>query len=215
MRDRSPFFFIHVYKNLGSTIYSQFPENYNQRFYGKKSLNQWKFENKSTMRTPFDSSLNSYLNGKTPFAVDHLDLDSCYEIGILDDFDFKWREFIAIIRNPVDRFISICNFEKRSPDDLLNDDTKRDVSQVKPLKTKKKINLTLIQMERPELIKSYFKKFNINIDLEIRLNQSDKIYTKEDLTIDQLKKYELRFEKDYQLYNQLIENDGIIKNFNF
>ena len=69
-------------------------------------------------------------------------------------------------------------------------------------------------MERPELIKSYFLKFNIHLNLDIKLNQSDKVYNKEDLTIEQLKKYELRFAENYQLYNQLSENDGIIKNFN-
>lgn len=216
MRDRSPFFFIHVYKNLGSSLYSQFPENYNKRFYGKKSLNQWKMENSSTIRQSFkyESGKPGYLDGVTKFAIDHLDLDSCYEIGILDDFDFKWREFIAIVRNPIDRFVSMCNFTKKNPNELLNE-FNLNLTQTKPLKTKKKINLTLIQMERPDLITSHFKNFNIHLDLNIRLNESQKKISKQDLTEDQINEYKMKFFDDFNIYQKVLDNDGIIKNFTF
>lgn len=202
-RDRSSFFFIHIYKNMGTTLHSQFPEAYNKRFYGWKTIKDWEKENLKKIQVP-----HNYVN---PFSIDHIRIDELLRLGILDMHDIRHRKFVSIVREPIERFISMCNFKQLDPDQMITQlkTTSKPLTQCDSLKTKYIIDLTLILMEEKELIKSWFLDHGINLDLDIVRNSSEKIVT--DLTPSQLAEVKEIFSDDIQLYERLKSNLGIQK----
>lgn len=202
-RDRSSFFFIHIYKNMGTTLHSQFSKAYNKRFYGWKTIKDWEKENLKKIQVS-----HNYVN---PFSIDHIRIDELVRLGILDMHDIRYRKFVSIVREPIERFISMCNFKQLDPDQMITQlkTTLKHLTQCDSLKTKYIIDLTLILMEEKELIKSWFLDHGINLDLDIVRNSSEKIVT--DLTPSQLAEVKEIFSDDIQLYERLKSNLGIQK----
>ena len=87
---------------------------------------------------------------------------------------------MMIVRNPIDRFLSICNFEKVSPDDMivrLKHKIGDDKFQHKHVKNAHGLKVLTIKMENKPLIVAFFKRFGIQIDLSKSVNVSPKLYT--------------------------------------
>ena len=106
------FYFVHIAKCAGTTIYHQLPSTYNFLYYGTYSIN----DNIHSIQK---------LNFKkypriTRISLDHLTIQEAYNIGLLNDTDIKNKDFIVLWRNPMDRFISICNHLKINPDVLID-----------------------------------------------------------------------------------------------
>lgn len=206
MRDRSKFFFIHTYKNMGTTIEQQLPESYILRFWGRKTIKQWEIlNNEKVINNSFGIDLVS---------IDHINIDNLYEMNIIDDEDVRNRKFVGLVRNPIERFMSMCYFENKTVEDFLykTEHIQRLKSQYYSFSTKHNIDLTLILMEEKELIKMWFSKFNVNLNLDIKKNVSEKkIIT---LTEQELEKIKDIFEKDFILYDKLKKSSGILENVN-
>lgn len=210
-RDRSRFFFIHTFKNMGTTIYKCLPENYNKRFYGLKTISQWEVENGCKIK-------NKNKNQKISF--DHITIDELVELKILNIYDINYRDFLGLVREPTDRFISICNFTNYSPDEVIKKirfgeffnemnlppDMIIPIKQSESFKTKYNIKLTLIPMQKKEEIKKWFLKFNININFDEQYNVSNKKYSINDLSDKNIQDIREIFNDDYVLYNKLINN---------
>jgi len=203
LRDKSLFFFVHVYKNMGTTLHKQFSTSYNKRFYGQKTLADWELLNKENVKIK-----NKYIG---PIAIDHIKMDDLVLLGILNDSDLQHRKFIGLVREPVSRFISICNFRGKTAIELIEEAMSniKSLTQYDALKTKYPIDLTLILMEEKELIKDWFKEHDVVLDLDIIKNASKKVITK--LTDQELVQVKELFKDDFKLYEEVKLSSGIKK----
>jgi FkbM family methyltransferase len=202
-RDDSSFFFIHVYKNMGTTLYNQFLTDYNKRFYGQKTLTNWEVINNEEIK-----ATKKHV-GRT--SIDHIRIDELVRLGILDDKDIEHRKFIGLVREPISRFISMCNFKGLTPTQLIEEKGSKisKLTQCDALRTTYPIDLTLILMEEKQLIIDWFKEHDVDINLDIVKNQSKKIITK--LTDKELAQVKEIFEDDFKLYDELKSSSGIKK----
>ena len=161
-----PFYFIHIPKNMGMNVFTSLPNKYFDKYFGCGY----------TKKNIFN------------LARSHFILNDIYEhypecINIPK---------IAIIREPIDRFISICNFYRISPNffikvcnynknskvtlptiyNLLNF-TKR---QYEFIETNKNDNIILLDFKDKDKIYNTFKSFNVIIDIKTKKNKSKYIY---------------------------------------
>lgn len=205
---------------MGTTIYGQLPQGYRKRFYGQKTYGKWQFDNGEKLLNPL-----LYFKNDTPKSIDHIPLPDCLKLGILTETDFETRKFIGLVREPVSRFLSICNFKNLRPGTLIglikNKNAQNlynesmnvnNATQVESFVSPLPIDLTLIVIEEKELIKEWFAKFNITLDLDIHRNVSNKIFTEKDLTKEHLDFIHNHFKSDFDLYNHL-KNSGGTLNF--
>lgn len=191
------FYFIHNFKVMGTTIYSQLPKKYNKRFYGEKTLKEYEKINKIILK---EDVFNKNIN----ISIDHIQIDNLFNLGILKEEDKK-RKYMMIVRDPISRFISICNFTHTSPDDLLykikKNNTEDHFYQYTFVENKNNINIVTYKMSSTELIKKYFAKFNIDINFDKKKNISSKKYSTKDISIEDVEFLKEYYKKDYELYN--------------
>ncbi len=200
-RDRSPFFFIHTYKNMGTTIKKSLADDYTSRFFGNVRYIDWELINREKLKVKKFGE---------PLSIDHLIINDLVEMGVMDMWDIENREFLGVVRDPIDRFLSICNFEMKSPDQFLEEISERDnTTQSHSFKSDYKINLTLISMSETKLIEEWFGKFGIKMNLNRYDNSSQKIY--KNLTNSQIEKIKIHYKEDFYLFEELKNSSNIIK----
>ena len=103
-----PFYFIHNYKTAGTTIISQLPKSYQKYLYGRPTFNELK---KIYLGLKINKIKAKYpINEK--ISIDHLSIDNLVEFGLLK-LPPKKIKFMMIMRDPIKRFISICNFHNQ------------------------------------------------------------------------------------------------------
>jgi hypothetical protein len=66
-------------------------------------------------------------------------------------------------------------------------------------------------MENKNLIVEWFRKFEVEIDLNRYLNVSEKKFKKEDLTQEQIDKVKNLFFDDFVLYDKIKNSSGLIE----
>jgi hypothetical protein len=182
------FYFIHTYKNMGTTILKQLPTSYTRRFYGVRKIQ------------------NNLV------SIDHLPIDRLFDLKILNEDDILKRKFIGLVRSPIERFISMCNFEGKTTKEMiyLSRQSPKLKLQFFSFETTHKIDLTLILMDRKDLICDWFSKHGINLNLDIIENKSFGSTDIEDNDIEEIKNI---FEKDFTLYEKVKSNGGILRNY--
>lgn len=215
MREQFDFFFIHTYKNLGTTVYNSLPRSYRRRYYGQQTPSLWMFKNQQRL----NYIVPHWVDNKK--SVDHFSLEMLLKMEILCEDDFHNRKFIGIVRNPIDRFLSVCNFKNMSPAEFIDRILKNSSKNFESLSTARftqedsfrsplPIDLTLILMSEKELIKNWFAEHGVYINLDLHLNTSVKRYTVNDITEDQLEIIKDYFSLDIKLYEELKAANGIL-----
>ena len=197
-RDRSPFFFIHTYKNLGTTVIHQLNKEYRARFFGNKTLNTWEIENEELL----NYEAKEKFKHKNMMSIDHIKIDDMLSLGILDEWDLSNRKFLSIVREPLDRFLSMCNYLKIHPQKMAGY-LQPWHKQISSFESVHPIDTTLILMENPKLIEQWFEQFDIKIKLDKKVNSSNKQFYIDDICEDDLKKIMKFFEDDFRLYERL------------
>ena len=185
------FYFIHIPKNMGTLIHYNLPIKYNKKYYGRGLLN------------------NKYFLT----SRDHILIDDMIKI----EPKIKKLPIIAIIREPIDRFISICNYLDITPNTAIQRcklfknetyPTKNNymnffIPQVNFIKSNYKLNLSLFTLENKNGIIKWFDSYNVKLDLSIKLNSSKKKYKQENLTNSQIQFLEKFYKDDINLYEKL------------
>jgi hypothetical protein len=196
------FYFIHNYKTSGTTIFKQLDNEYIKRYYGRMTFNDYINKNKDVnINTKYLKTLN--IPPEQHISIDHILLDNLIHLNIIPKNKIQNMKFMMIVREPIERFISICNFEKIEPQKLLNElkNNNRNYFQHTFMVNKHNIKVKTIKMNNKTSIINFFKQFNINLDLNVKLNVSEKKYTINDLSKNDISFLKKFYRKDYFLYN--------------
>lgn len=194
------FYYIHNFKTMGTTIFSQLPINYLNKYYGCCSLIE--YENKNKIKLNRNNIYSDFANKK--ISIDHLHINSLIDVGIIKNIENI--EFIMFFRNPIDRFISICNYRNIHPLRLIEDLKNKigdDYFQYKMMNCKYNINLKICNMSDKNYIKRFFNKYNINLDLSIKKNVSKKNFNRSMLSEEDLIFLREHFKKDFEIIHNL------------
>lgn len=203
-----PFFFIHINKNMGTTILMQLSEQYKKKFYGLTTIEEYEKKNNVLL------SHKKEIYGSEQFSIDHLSLDELLQLGILNPIDIKQIQCICIVRDPIERFISQCNFVSRSPEQYIDKVKNDEMFYSEDLRKKHSFylnlnhnwNITMFDINNKNQIVQWFKRFNVEIDLNRFENVSEKKYTIEQLTEEQLIFFKEYYKDDFELFNKVLEN---------
>jgi hypothetical protein len=186
------FWFIHNYKTMGTTILKQLPPAYRQKFYGWRPISA----------PPRKLEELGIVPGR-PCSLDHLPMDTIIALGMVPNAAALSANnaIVMIVRNPIDRFLSICNYEKVAPADYivrLKHGVGDNKFQHKEIKNSHGLRVVTIKMEHRALIQAFFKRFGIDLDLSISLNVSDKLYTLTEADKRFIREY---YKEDFILYH--------------
>ena len=199
------FYFIHNFKVMGTTIHKQLPSSYNKLFYGMRTLNDVEEKNHNFK---IKNIYNLDMNVKK--AIDHIHYDRLIAMGFIK-IPINEVKFIMIVREPIERFISVCNYRfmmhgitMENHISGLKKKKGSDFLQYKLLNNKNNIKVHLFKMEDKIGITEFFKEFGININLDIKKNVSKKTYTINDISPEDMVFLKEHFKKDSDLYNSIL-----------
>jgi len=192
------FYFVHISKSAGTSVYANLPDDYKDRYYGER--------------------------GK--ISLDHLTIQTAYDLNIINDEDINTKEFIVLWRNPIDRFVSTCNHLQITPDIMID---RIELHRDNPLENQygqrsfymtatdilqlngKRIKTTDLLYDDADNITNVFRKHNINYDhvvsntsyQRLRTGEIKKVFTKNQLTEKHLRFIVDFYKKDIVYYNTL------------
>lgn len=186
---------------MGSTIGSFLPQEYKHKFFGSMSLEQ--YEQRHNIVLNVNKKRHAYKNN---ISIDHIHVDELMQLGIIKKEEMHEYECIAIIREPIDRFISICNYEfkerNRSLEYSINN-LRENNKQINCVRTKNPWKIKLVRMEDAQAIIDFFKKYDVHIDLDKKVNVSEKRFTIDDFTEEELEKIRNFYKDDIELYESI------------
>jgi hypothetical protein len=132
------YFFIHIPKNMGTCIQQNLPLNQSQ-YWGEIPNIESYYNSRlaDARRRPAFSQQACY---RVPMSIDHLTCSELFQLGILNVREP--RHFFMIMREPVSRFLSLCNYWNISPDQLIVNIRERNVRKTQ--------NYMLFQHIRPQ-----------------------------------------------------------------
>ena len=201
-----PFYFIHIPKTLGTTIYrSLLDSKYKDKFYNFYGI---PCKTYSEYRKKINNINNLNPNIDALPQLDHLNLNQLLNAKLLNNNDKNNLNCIAIIRDPIEMFLSRCNyfypkFQEYKHDIYINSDNMMKNTQFKYLKKCNGWNITLYKMTDIKSIEKWFKRMGHNIDLSIKRNASVKKITINDLSDNDKKKIIKNWNIDYKIYNSI------------
>ena len=186
-----PFYFIHIPKNMGTLVHYNLPKSYNDKYY-----------------------MFGYLNNNLLFSMrNHILIDDLikYDSTLLN------LPMIAIIREPITRFISICNFIQVNPKYVIGLCKKFGhttypsiynlfntiLPQIKFLTSKHNLNIQVFRLEDKINIRNAFLKYDLDINSNKKINESKKTYSINNLTKDDLDFLNNYYNEDIKLYLRL------------
>lgn len=213
---KKKFFFIHNYKTLGTTILHQLPSFYKNKYpIHQVKLSAIDPNNKLNPKikkklAPNDEQISLW---------NHTNLDDLFELGLLDENFINSHKCLCLIREPIERFLSICNCESNDtynfglhPKELIKhfkNKTGKNFLQSYFYKLKNEWDIDLICMEDKNSISNWFKNFGVCLNLNIRDNVSLKKYSKLDLSEEDLVFLNNYFKEDYLVYKKLKKEKSI------
>ena len=211
-RTNPSYIFIHIPKNMGSFVHRQLPQHYNRYFYGLK---------------PFIYHKSSY---------DHFTLQTSIDIGLVNITNMKILPLIfSIVREPIERFVSICNFHSLSPTQAIqfikrmnpyckipNTENKQNhfIQQYRYIVTNDiSLKIQLFRFDDTLGIGDYLKTLlkNNHINMNKKINVSKKKYNVKDIDKSQIEFLQNYYKEDIRLYNSIpigglvVMSDKILK----
>lgn len=222
--DHKNLFLIHIPKNMGTFIYKNyfnvFNKEYNEKYFGIYEGIEEYLQHKIT-------SINNKIfpRGipKTTISIDHLTLGELLELKILSEEDLNNKLFFSIMREPIERFISLCNYWDVPPEQLIYNITKLNILKetkyvlyqhlrpqadyIRDLQTRAPTNHRIFTMNDIEELEYFIKPFypeNYIVDFNDKIYHSREKYTIDTLTNQNMKFIRKYYKDDIKLWNQLL-----------
>ena len=185
-----PFWFIHNYKTMGTTIFRQLPQNYRNTYFGHRLIPGSPQQVRALGFSP-----------SVKYSIDHLPMDALVTLGMVPNAKqlSNNNAIMMIVRNPFDRFLSICNYENIHPDALIERVKIHENQQYKQVMNNHGLRVYVIKMESKDKIIEFFKRFGNTIDLSVTRNVSQKKYTLTDAQKEFIREF---YKIDFDLYNK-------------
>ena len=210
MIDLYTFYFIHIAKCAGTAILCQLPKDYLNKYYNEYHKRDSRLKHLDFKKYPHIQRV----------SLDHLTLQEAFDIKIIGNYDLTNKDFVVIWRNPIHRFISICNHFKITPNILINrlkkpkNDpiiktgmgrkswymTTNDILKINGRRIKS-VDLLLDDFDS---IIQYFKTQGIKI-INHNPSHCNNIYSVKDLTEQQLNFVKNFYKEDIIIYNNLLK----------
>lgn len=182
---------------MGTTIYGQLPGDYNRKFYGRMSIEDYEHDHAVQLRQTMSWWQRIRHRTMSIVSLDHLNVDQLLDLGILQCADVVERvEMMAVIREPMEWIISHCNqYQDRSIEDeiavLRQSPNDKGFQTTKWLRFEYEWNVTVFTMESRDQITEWINRFGIDVrfDRKHRRNrraQNDKTCKIEDISKKQL-----------------------------
>jgi hypothetical protein len=193
---------------MGTTIYNSFSEEYRKKFYGAKFIPDYEVENNIKLKP----HLETLFSMKNKICIDHLTLDNLLGCGILNQEDIQKYDCVCIVREPIERFISMYNYEHLKNNRItlqeFIDKMNYYSTQCYMLDLKHEWNVIKIKFTNIRRIEETFKKYGIIIDLsKTILNKTPvKAITINDISPVQMDYIVKFFKRDFDLYNSLCDD---------
>jgi hypothetical protein len=205
-------FFIHIPKNMGTFIYKSYYEKTNH-FYGMYDSIQdyYKKHDPHLLSRTHASFYN------TTISIDHLTPVELMELGLLTPMDLERYVFFAIVREPIDRFISLCNYWNIPPFQMIYN-----INQLQKLK-QTKYNLFqhlrpqsdyvddikqmphhfVFSMNKKDEIKEFMSLYfpNQSVDFNQKKNPSKNCFHSSMLSNDQIRFLQNYYKRDIHLFH--------------
>ena len=202
------FFLIHNYKTLGSTLQTFFTKDYTDRFWGQHTFDEYQKINPHVHLNQNAVKQYNLTHIKQHRSIDHIHINALIELNILPKKSLPNLAFMMVVRNPIDRFISTCNFTNISPKELLNNlknNIGDDYHQHKLIQNRFGLKIKTIKMDNKKAITNFFKPFGIAVDLSVHKNVSLKTYTiEEHLSKDDIDFLTNFYKVDFKLFRNSI-----------
>jgi len=199
------FYFQHIPKVGGSSIFHQLPSEYNSKYYRTKH---------------FDAALKPLYKDRqyTRIIKDHIGLDDAVKIGLLSREELDSKEIIVLWRDPVDRFVSTCNHFGLDPQAMMDRikypekdgeyyrvlgryafySTASDLVKVDG----KRVKTTDIRLDQYDKVIEVFAKHDIKIK-NLGPSKEPKKYSVNDLTDYHRKFIRINYAEDVEFFNSL------------
>lgn len=229
-------FFVHIPKNMGNFIYKNYPVleqpsldaslptvvdvssslvRERTRFYG---LYDSIYEYYDTYGMNYNRAVDTepYLS----VSVDHLTLFELVKLRIINYHNVPKYFFFAIMREPVDRFVSLCNYWDVSPDQLIYN-----IQRIDKLRESKynlfqhlrcqsdyiyaiqrfTKNYRIFRMDKRDEIRGFMKIYypESEVNFEGKIYPSREKYTKSSLLPRNILFIQKYYKSDFELYRSL------------
>lgn len=229
------FHFVHIPKTMGTTIYSQLPSDYVERFYGRTSIEDYEHDHQVVLHqySPsiswwdrFRTIINPKNSRTSIQSLDHLKLDQLVDLGLLRCSDIDRIEVTAIIREPFSWFISHCHHYHRTLDQEItwlrkvsDSSQKTGYQSTEWMDFEYDWNMTVFTMESTDQIRDWFRRFGIDMrfDDEHHFNRRESSGFRarrcemSELTEEQRTFIRDRLADDFRIYEAAKRNNGSIR----
>jgi len=213
------FYYVHIPKCMGTTIYKQLPKTYNDKYYSVYYTTYLK--NKYP-------HLKTNLFTHTQILLDHIIIEDAIQLNLLHEKDLEHKEFIMIWRHPIDRLLSFINsnsFGNPYTPTVIIKILKKEISDggiiielgrnsiymtasdfIKykgiPIKTTNILFGDFITLNK------VFSKYGITIHNTKENKTKNKKYTIKDFSKEQIEFLEDFYKEDFIVYNNLLKKYG-------
>ena len=212
-------FYTHIMKTMGTTIYAQLPDDFRRQFYGMMTFEDYERKNQVNLRNipGFMTHPRSVRNPMICF--DHLNIDEYVDLGMLRCSDINEMEVLAVLREPFEWFFSHCNQFGRTIEEeiaCVSGVTCQGMLQRQLfwLSFQYDWNMTVITKENTKMISEWFAKFGLNVRFDVAHHANvgkTKMCKSEDLTAEQRHILERVMEDEIKLYDAAQQNKGMLQ----
>lgn len=220
-------YFLHIPKTMGGTVMEQLPAEYRSKFNQDPRANQvtaYEHKHGVKLRSISRRDVFPFPGHKTTLGHPaHIPLDIAVKMGLLRCSDIEQMSVISIVREPMAREISLCNWLSAQGKERVHNVSgmveilrRGRPKQADWLEFEYDWNVTVFTMESTDQITSWFAQFGINVLFDEHHHQHQTKRKQDVCHVDDLNDEDMLFlqewlAKDIRFYEAIRNNGGSMK----